>query len=64
MPRKPNPKSDDPAQSKRFIEAARELETDETGEAFERVFKKVVPAKQPRPQPKPPASIQSRDRSR
>jgi hypothetical protein len=42
MGRKPNPKPDDPAQSKRFIKAAREAETDENPEVFERVFKKVV----------------------
>lgn len=41
MPRKP--KQDDPAQSKRFIEAARKVEVDERPEAFERAFKKVVP---------------------
>jgi hypothetical protein len=44
MGRKPNPKPDDPKQSKRFIEAARENETDETGKAFDRLFKKAVPA--------------------
>lgn len=33
---------DDPEQSKRFIEAARELSTDETGKAFERAFKRVA----------------------
>ena len=32
---------DDSEQSKRFIEAARELGPDETGEDFERAFKKV-----------------------
>jgi hypothetical protein len=53
MPRKPKPKPDDPAQSKRFIEAAREHGTDETGEAFERAFEKVVTA--PQPQAKRPA---------
>ena len=42
MPRKPKPRPDDPAQSKRFIEAAREYGTDETGEAFERAFDKVA----------------------
>jgi hypothetical protein len=52
MPRKAKPKPDDPAQSKRFIEAAREHGTDETGEAFERLFKKVV--KSPNAPPKPP----------
>jgi hypothetical protein len=45
MPRKPAPKPDDPEQSKRFIEKAREIETDETKEAFERAFKKLVPSK-------------------
>lgn len=35
-------KPDDPAQSKRFIDAAREVEADETEEGAERAFKKVV----------------------
>lgn len=42
---KPKPKPDDPAQSQRFIDAAREAEADETEEgakkAFQRVAKKV-----------------------
>jgi hypothetical protein len=42
MPRKPSPPPDDPEQSKRFIKAAREIGTDESPEAFERVFNKVV----------------------
>jgi hypothetical protein len=42
MPRKPKPPPDDPEQSKRFIEAAREIGTDESPEAFERVFRKVA----------------------
>ncbi len=42
MPRKPKPPPDDPEQSKRFIEAAREIGTDESPEAFERVFAKVT----------------------
>lgn len=41
--RKPEP--DDEAQKKRFIEKAHELETDESEEAFEKAFKKVVPPK-------------------
>jgi hypothetical protein len=49
MARRPKPKPDDPAQSKRFIKAARELGTDESGTAFERVFKKVVPPKRAKP---------------
>jgi hypothetical protein len=40
---KPPPKADDKEQSKRFIEKAREIEADETGEAFERAIKKIVP---------------------
>ena len=42
---KPKPKQDDKEQSKRFIKKARELDADETGEVFERVFKKIVPPK-------------------
>ena len=39
---------DDPEQSKRFIDMARELEPDETGEAFDKAFKTVArPAKRP-----------------
>jgi hypothetical protein len=37
-----NPKSDDPAQSKRFIEAARQAEADETREGADIAFKKVA----------------------
>jgi hypothetical protein len=47
MPRKPSPKPDDPEQSKRFIEMAREIEADETKEGAERAFKKVVHPKKP-----------------
>lgn len=45
---KPKRKQDDKAQSKRFIEKARETEADETGEDFERAFKKIVPPKKPK----------------
>ena len=45
MGRKPKPKPDDSEQSKRFIEAAREAEADESEEGAERAFKKVVPPK-------------------
>lgn len=37
----------DPAQSARFIEAAREAGVDETGEAFERAFDRVAPSGRP-----------------
>src|SRR5438067_3811454 len=51
MPRKPKPPRDDPEQSKRFIEIAREVEADGTKEEFERAFRKVV-VKPKRPTPK------------
>jgi hypothetical protein len=35
----------DKAQAERFAEAAREAGADETGEAFERAFGKIVPPK-------------------
>ena len=38
-------KADDPEQYKRFLEAAHELETDDSPEAFDRAFGKIVPAK-------------------
>jgi hypothetical protein len=38
-------KPDDPEQSKRFIDTAREREADETEEGADRAFKKVVPPK-------------------
>jgi len=44
MTRKPKAPHDDPEESKRFIEAAREIEADERPEAFDKVFKKVVPS--------------------
>jgi hypothetical protein len=44
MPEKPKSpqKADDPEQSKRFIDAAREAEADETDEGADKAFKKVV----------------------
>lgn len=37
------PKPDDPEQSKRFEETAKELGADESGKLFERAFKKLSP---------------------
>lgn len=37
------PKQDDPKQSQRFIETAKEIGVDEKPEAFDRAFKKVAP---------------------
>jgi len=41
--KQPKPKPDDPAQSKRFEDTARELGVDETGKAFKRAVEVVVP---------------------
>ena len=49
MPR-PKTKLDDAEQKKRFIEKARELGADESEEAFERAFEKVVPPRSPKGQ--------------
>ena len=43
--KKAKPKLSDKEQSERFKEAARELGVDETGEHFERAFKKLAQAK-------------------
>ena len=43
---KPKPKPDDPAQYKRFVEAARVAEADETEEGADRAFKKIVSSKE------------------
>jgi len=40
--RKPNRGEDNPTQSKRFLEAAREAEADESEEGADRAFKKVA----------------------
>jgi hypothetical protein len=40
---KPTPKPDNPEQSKRFIETAREIGTDESDESFKKAFDKVAP---------------------
>lgn len=45
MEDKPKQSGKDKKQSKRFIEKAREIGVDESGETFERAFKKAVPPK-------------------
>lgn len=40
-----DPKPDDPEQSKRFIDMAREVELDERPEAFEKAFSRVTKKK-------------------
>ncbi len=51
MPAKKNPITE-AERSQRFKETARELGADETGETFERAFKKIVPPKKPKDAPK------------
>lgn len=43
--KKPKPPPDDPAQSKRFVETAKQVEADVAGNAFARAFKTIVPTK-------------------
>jgi ribosomal protein L20A (L18A) len=45
MPKKREPKPDNPEQSKRFIETAKEVGADEDEEALERVFTKIASPK-------------------
>ena len=50
MPRKakPNPKWDDPEESKRFLEAAKIAEASDDPKDFERALKKVVTRSSPK----------------
>ena len=52
MPRKPKPPPDDPEQSKRFIELAREVQAEGTEEDFIKAFRKVASRPPQRPKPK------------
>jgi hypothetical protein len=42
---KRTPKTTDKRQYERFVETARKLEVDESEEAFDQVFRKIVPPK-------------------
>lgn len=44
-PKKQKPKPNLP-QKERFIEYAKEIEADETGETFDRALKKIIPTKE------------------
>jgi hypothetical protein len=61
MPRKPpRPrKTSDPEQHKRFITTAREVEVDESPDAFDRAFKKVMGRPRKNATQKPPVRSQS-----
>ena len=47
------PKQDDPKQSKRFIEAAKKAEADESERGAERAFKTVATNKEPKSKRQP-----------
>jgi hypothetical protein len=49
--RKPTPKPDDPAQSKRFVDAARQAGADEREEAADRAFRKIAQSSKPKSRP-------------
>jgi hypothetical protein len=53
MPSKAAPKRDDPEQSKRFIETAKEVGADDDAEALERAFKKLAGHKDAKPMRRP-----------
>ncbi len=54
MGKTPKLQPDDPKQSQRFFETAKTLEVDESGKAFGRAFKKVIPKARRRVPPKTP----------
>lgn len=45
MPRKAEPKWDDPEESRRFLETAEAVEASDNPDDFERALKKVAPKK-------------------
>jgi hypothetical protein len=47
---KRTPKTTDKREYERFVETARKLGCDESEEAFQRAFSKIVPARRPSPQ--------------
>lgn len=60
----PPPKADNPEQSRRFIDMAREVEADESPGALDRAFKRVVPRPEGerRQSPAPSAATKGRPR--
>jgi len=48
MPRKPNPPPDDPEQSKRFLDTAKEVEADQDEKALDRTLKNIAADKRKR----------------
>jgi hypothetical protein len=62
MPRKPKPKPDNPEQFKRFIDMAREVEVDESPDAIDRAFKKVIGQRKAKEKVPPARRVASRKR--
>jgi hypothetical protein len=58
---KPARKMTKAEQSERFIKTARELGVDETGEEFERAFRKIVRPRRPRSKSSSPPSTDALD---
>ena len=48
MSKKPAPKPDDPEQSKRFVETAKEVEADDDPEALEKALTRIAPMRSPK----------------
>jgi len=48
MPHKPEPKWDDPAESKRFLDTAAAIEASDDPAEFERALKRVAPKAKPK----------------
>jgi hypothetical protein len=59
MKPKETPNPDDPAQYKRFVEAAKDAVADETEQGADRAFRKVVTRPPSRPNPAPKVSRES-----
>jgi hypothetical protein len=60
MPRKPKPKPDNPEQFKRVLETAREVEADESPDAVDRAFDRVMGRQQKNENRSHPARSRSR----
>lgn len=47
MPKRKPPPKDEKPQRERFLEAAKDVEAESTGKAFERAVRKIVPPAKP-----------------
>ena len=63
MPRKSEPKPDNPEQFKRFLEAARQVGAEPDDGAFDRVLEKVARSTHPKPTPKTRKPRKPKDRA-